>query len=378
MYGDAMIRLADAEGEEHISGQYLYRRGEDSLPKFISSSLDLPFAVSYFRYNHNTDPGMEKKAISLIDKTFELDLHGIYSRKHALIFSGTGLMELQGGDDTAILVPHAVFSGDVSGTASAEIHLKDGEWPFDVEADLRSIPLDKSFTAFLATDDSPEIPRRLHGFVKRLKADVHGEGFTTEALTRKLRADCTAELEGISLRSSLRDRSLFLNILLLPLVSVPRLIDYVPSEMLRRALRLTTAGDLMDMISGDAPVEFRHGTMEMSVHQGVIDLKSLDLEGEMIETYHADGTIDLAGDGEAELDTTARFALLYWPFYLNGNIFDPQVSYGRSISHFFADNTKYLITLFPNMIIDAFTDEDAEQIDRRESEKQKQGEQKKD
>ena len=372
MFGDALIRLADAEGEEHISGQYLYRHGEDALPKFVSSSLDLPFAVSYFRYNHNTDPGVEKKAISLIDKTFELDLHGIYSRKHALIFSGAGLMELRDGDDPAILVPHAEFSGDVSGTASAEIHLKDGAWPFDVEADLNNIPFDKSFTAFLATDDSPEIPRRMHGYVKRLKATVRGEGFTTEALVNNLQADCEAELEGVSLRSDLRERSLFLNILLLPLVSIPHLIDYVPGEMLRRALRLTTAGAFMDMLSGDAPVEFRNGTMEMSVRKGVIDLKSLDLEGELIEEYHASGTIDLAGDGGADLETTARFALLYWPFYLNGNILDPQVSYGRSISHFFADNTKHFITLFPNMIIDAFTDEDAEEIDRRESEKQKQ------
>ena len=90
MYGDALIRLADTYGEEHISGQFIHRRGEDALPKFISSSLDLPFTVSYFQYNHNTDPGMETTAISLIDKTFELDLHGIYSKKHALIFSGTG------------------------------------------------------------------------------------------------------------------------------------------------------------------------------------------------------------------------------------------------------------------------------------------------
>ncbi len=371
MYGDAMIRLADSYGEEHLSGEYLYRRGEDALPKFISSSLDLPFAVSYFQYNHNTDPGVEKTAISLIDKTFELDLHGIYSKKHALIFSGAGLLELQGGDDPAILVPHARFSGDVSGVASAEIHPKDGAWPFDVEADLSNIPLDRSFTAFLATDDSPEIPRRLHGYVKRLKATVQGEGFTSEALTKKLKADCEADLEGVSLRTYLRDRSVFLNILLLPLVSMPHLIEYVPGEMLRRALRLTTAGALMEMISGDAPVEFRRGTMKMAVRQGVIELESLDLEGEVIESYHASGTIDLAGDGEAELETTACFALLQWPFYLDGNILDPKVSYGRSISHFFSDNTKYLITLFPNMIIDAFTDEDAEEIDRRESEKEK-------
>ena len=377
MFGDVAIRLADGEGEEHISGQYLYRRGEDVLPKFISSSLDLPFAVSYFRYNHNTDPGVEKKAVSLVDKTFELDLHGIYSRSHALIFSGTGLLELQDGDDPAILVPHAEFSGDVFGTASAEIHLNDGVWPFDVEADLNNIPFDKSFTAFLATDDNPEIPRRMHGFVKRLKAVVHGEGFTTESLKKNLRADCEAELEGVSMRTYLRDRSLFLNILLLPLVSVPHLIDYVPGEMLRRALRMTTAGAFMDMLSGDAPIEFRHGTMELSVRQGIIELKTLDLEGELIEDYHASGTIDLAGDGEAELETTARFALLFWPFYLNGNILDPQVSYGRSISHFFSDNTKYLVTLFPNMIIDAFTDEDAEEVDRQESEKLKQADQKK-
>lgn len=377
MYGDALIRLADAYGEEHISGQFIHRRGEDTMPKFISSSLDLPFAVSYFQYNHNTDPGVEKTAISLINKIFELDLHGIYSKKHALIFSGAGLMELQGGDDSAILVPHAVFSGDVFGTASAEIRVKDGAWPFDVEADLTNIPFDKSFTAFLATDDSPEIPHNLRGYVRHLDASVHGEGFTTEALTKNLRADCKAELEGVSLRSYLRDRSLFLNILLLPLVSMPRLIDYVPGEMLRRALRLTTAGAIMEMISGDAPVEFKHGTMEMSVRQGVIELKSLDLEGDVIESYHASGTIDLAGDGEAELETTARFALLYWPFYLNGKILDPQVSYGKSISHFFADNTKHLVTLFPNMIIDAFTDEDAEEIDRQESEKLKQADQKK-
>ena len=377
MFGDAAIRLADETGEEHISGQFLYRHGEDALPKFISSSLDLPFAVSYFRYNHNTDPGVEKKAISLVDKRFELDLHGIYSRSHALIFSGAGLLELRDGDDPAILVPHAEFSGDVFGTASAEIHLKDGAWPFDVEADLNNIPFDKSFTAFLATDDNPEIPRRMHGFVKRLKAAVHGEGFTTDALAKNLRADCSAELENVSLRSDLRDRSLFLNILLLPLVSIPHLIDYVPGEMLRRALRLTTAGAFMDMLSGDAPVEFRDGTMALSVRQGVIDLKSLELDGELIEKYHASGTIDLAGDGEAELETTAHFALLDWPFYLNGNILDPQVSYGRSISHFFTDNTKYLITLFPNLIIDAFTDEDAEEIDRRESEKQEQSVRKK-
>ena len=369
MFGDVLLRLADGEGEEHLSGGYLYRRGEDAMPKFISSSLDLPFAVSYFRYNHNTDPGVEKKAISLIDKTFELDLHGIYARNHALIFSGAGLLQLQDGDDPAILVPHAEFSGDVFGTASAEIHLKDGSWPFDVEADLNNIPFDRSFTAFLATDDSPEIPRRLHGFVKRLKAVVQGNGFTTEALTKNFRADCEAELEGVSLQTSLRDRSLFLNILLLPLVSVPRLIDYVPGEMLRRALRMTTGGAVMDMISGDAPMEFKHGTMTMSVRQGIMNLKSLDLSGDQIESYHAVGSINFAGDGEAELETNARFALLHWPFYLTGNIFDPKVSYGKSISHFFTDNTKRLITLFPNLIISAFTQEDADEIDRQESEK---------
>ena len=371
MFGDVAIRLIDAEDEEHISGRYLYRRGVDALPKFISNSLDLPFSMSYFRYNHNTDPGVENTAITLVDKTFELDLRGIYSRNHALIFSGAGLLELKNGDDPAILVPHAQFSGDVSGIASAEIHLKDGSWPFVVEANLHNIPFDKSFTAFLATDDSPEIPQRLRGFVKNLKAVVRGEGFTTEALTKNLQADCTAELENVSLRSYLRDRSVFLNILLLPLVSVPHLIDYVPFEVLRRALRMTTAGAFMDMISGDAPVEFERGTMEMSVRQGVIDLKTLDLEGELIEEYHASGSIDLAGDGEAELETRARFAFIFWPFYLNGNILDPKVSYGRSISHFFTDNTKYLLTLFPNLIISAFTQEDADEIDRRESEKQK-------
>lgn len=369
MFGDVAIRLADGEGEEHIAGRYLYRRGEDAMPKFISSSLDLPFAMSYFRYNHNTDPGVEKTAISLVDKTFELDLHGIYSRNRALIFSGAGLLELQDGDDPAILVPHAQFSGDVSGIASAEIHLKDGSWPFTVEADLNNIPFDKCFAAFLATDDSPEIPRRLNGTVKNLKTVVRGEGFTAEALAKNLRSDCSAELENVALRTNLRERSLFLNILLLPLVSVPRLIDYVPFEVVRRALHMTTAGTIMDMISGDAPIEFTRGTMDASVRHGVLDLKSLELEGEQIESYRASGTIDLAGDGGAELETTARFALFHWPFYLTGDILDPKVSYGKSISHFFMDNTKYLLTLFPNMIISAFTQEDADEIDRRESEK---------
>ena len=200
---------------------------------------------------------------------------------------------------------------------------------------------------------------------------MRGEGFTTEALAQNLQADCKAELEDVSLRTSLRDRSLFLNILLLPLVSVPRLIDYVPGDVLRRALRLATAGSLMDMISGEAPVEFKSGRVELSVRKGVIDLKELFLEGDQLESYSARGTIDLAGEGEADLETLSRFALFFWPFYLNGNILDPKVSYGKSISHFFTDNAKHLITLFPNMIINAFTDEDADEIDRLESEKEK-------
>ena len=372
LFGDASIRLADSEGVEHVSGRYLYRKGEDAKPKFVSSSLDLPFAVSYFRYNHNTDPGVEKSAMKLIDQTFELDLHGIYARNHSLIFSVSGLLDMRGGDDSAILVPHAEFSGDVSGHASAEIHVKDGSWPFSVEADLSNIPFDKGFAAFLATDDNPEIPHGLHGIVSRLKAVVHGEGFTTESLARRLQADCRAELEDVSLRSSLRDRSLFLNILLLPLVSVPRLIDYVPGEMLRRALRLATAGAITDMISGEEPIEFRRGTMELSLRQGVVDLKKIELEGELLESYRAHGTIDLAGTGEAELETVTRFAFFLWPFFLNGNILDPKVSYGRSISHFFSDNAKYLLTLFPNMILSAFSEEDAEEIDRLEAETERQ------
>jgi len=374
LFGDANIRLADAEGEEHVSGRYLYRHGADDPPKFISSSLDLPFAVSYFRYNHNTDPEMEANAISLFDKTVELDLHGVYSRNHALVFSVSGLMALQDGDDPAILVPQAEFTGDVFGNASAEIHVKDGSWPFDVKADLKDIKFDKVFMAFLATDDSPEIPHGLHGSVKRLQADVHGEGFTTEALTKNLRMDCKAELEDVSLKSSLRDRSVFLNILLTPLISVPRLIDYVPGEMVRRALRLATAGAVMDMISGEAPMEFNSGTLEMSLRRGTVDLKMLSLEGELLEEYTARGTIDLAGDGEADLETNTRFAFFHWPFYLTGNILDPKVSYGKSISHFFTDNAKYLLVLFPNMILSAFTDDDAEEIDRLESEQESKNE----
>lgn len=370
LFGDAAIRLADSEGVEHVSGHYLYRKGEDEKPKFISSSLDLPFAVSYFRYNHNTDPSVEKTALKLFDRTFELDLHGIYARNHSLIFSVSGLLDMRGGDDSALLVPHAEFSGDVSGHASAEIRVKDGSWPFSVDADLSNIPFDRTFAAFLATDDNPEIPHGLHGIVSRLKAVVHGEGFTTEALARNLQADCKAELEDVSLRSSLRDRSLFLNILLLPLVSVPRLIDYVPGEMVRRALRLAAAGPIADMISGEEPIEFRRGTMELSLRHGIVDLKKIELEGELLENYRAHGTIDFAGTGDAELETVTRFAFFFWPFFLNGNILDPKVSYGKSISHFFSDNAKYLLTLFPNMILSAFSEEDAEEIDRLEAEKE--------
>ena len=371
MFGDVAIRLADEDGVEHISGQYLHRRGTGEKPKFISSSLDLPFAVSYFQYNHNTDPGVEKTALKLIDETFELDLHGLYARNHALIFSATGLMELRGGDNSAILVPRAEFSGDVFGNASVEIYVKDGTWPFKVDADLNGIPFDKSFAAFLSTDGSQEIPHGLKGFISRLQANVQGEGFTTETLMRNLQADCKAELEGVSLRSSLRDQSVFLNILLLPLVSVPRLIDYIPGDMVRRALRLATAGAVMGMISGEDPIEFKRGTMELSLRQGIVDLKGIELEGELLEHYHAKGTIDLTGAGEAELETVARFAFFFWPFYLSGNIMDPKVSYGKSISHFFTDNAKYLLTLFPNMILSAFSEEDAEEIDRQESEKEK-------
>lgn len=372
LYGDAAIRLADSEGVEHVSGRYLYRRDGDAKPKFISSSLDLPFAVSCFRYNHNTDPSAEKSALKLFDRTFDLDLHGIYARNHSLIFSMSGLLDMRGGDDSALLVPHAEFSGDVSGHASAEIRVKNGSWPFSVEADLSNIPFDRTFAAFLATDDNPEIPHGLHGIVSRLKAVVHGEGFTTEALARNLQVDCKAELEDVSLRSSLRDRSFFLNILLLPLVSVPRLIDYVPGEMVRRALRLATAGAITDMISGEEPIEFRRGTMELSLRHGVVDLKKIELEGELLENYRAHGTIDFAGTGEAELETVTRFAFFFWPFFLNGNILDPKVSYGKSISHFFSDNAKYLLTLFPNMILSAFSEEDAEEIDRLEAEKEQQ------
>ena len=182
----------------------------------------------------------------------------------------------------------------------------------------------------------------------------------------QVQADCQAEVEDVSLRSSLRDRSLFLNILLMPLLSVPRLIDYVPGEMLRRLLRLATAGSLMDMISGDEPIEFKHGTADLSIRRGVMELHALELEGDPLERYTATGTIDLAGDGGADLETSTRFALFYWPVYLTGNLFDPKVSYGKSITHFFADNTKYLLVLFPDMIISAFSSEDADEIDRME------------
>ena len=370
MFGDVSLRLADAAGEEHVSGQYRYRRGEDAPPKFISNALDLPFAISYFRYNHNTDPGVEKSAISLFNKTLELDLHGIYSRNHALVISAAGLMKLRGGDDSAIHVPHAELSGDVSGSISAEILVKDGTWPFETVTDLKDIPFDKVFMAFLATDDSTEIPHGLRGFVKHLHANVHGEGFTTESLARNMQADCKVELENVSLKSSLRDRSVFLNILLTPLISVPRLIDYVPGDMVRRALRLATAGAVMDMISGEAPMEFNSGTMEISLRKGTVELKSLFLEGDLLEEYTAHGTIDLAGEGEADLETNTKFAFFHWPFFLTGNILDPKVSYGKSISHFFTDNAKYLLVLFPNMILSAFTDDDADEIDRMESENQ--------
>ena len=371
LFGNVALRLADEDGEDHVSGQYIYRNGEDELPKFVSSSLDLPFAVSYFLYNHNTDPGVERTAMSLIDKTFELDLHGIYARNHSMIFSMSGLMELRDGDDPAILVSHATISGDVSGTASTEVHLKEGTWPFVAEADLNTIPFDKSFAAFLATDDNPEIPHGLHGFVKRMRATVSGEGFTTEALKTNLQVDCNAELEDVSLRSSLRDSSLFLNILLLPLISVPRLIDCVPVDLVRRVLRLATGGELMDMISGEAPIEFKHGQVELSVRNGTLDLKELRLKGEILEEYSARGTIDLAGEAGAELETNTRFALFSWPFYLSGDILDPEVSYGTSVSHFFTDNAMHLLTLFPNLIMSVFSSEDAEEIDRREAERRK-------
>ena len=47
----------------------------------------------------------------------------------------------------------------------------------------------------------------------------------------------------------------------------------------------------------------------------------------------------------------------------------PEVTKKNEVSGY--KGSKHLITLFPNMIIDAFTDEDADEIDRLESEKEK-------
>ncbi|MBR7040064.1 MAG: TRAP transporter large permease subunit, partial [Oscillospiraceae bacterium] len=53
--------------------------------------------------------------------------------------------------------------------------------------------------------------------------------FTTEALAQNLQADSKAELEDVSLRTSVRDRSLFMNILLLLLGMV---LDASPAILL--------------------------------------------------------------------------------------------------------------------------------------------------
>lgn len=170
------------------------------------------------------------------------------------------------------------------------------------------------------------------GTLESLNLAFSGKGLTETELKQNLNGTLKASVRNLSFPARNERTESFLNLLTIPLKSVPQVEERISPETLPadfQALR----SELLAVAEGKKNLRFDSGKLDASVSNGVLTLNKFEFEGGTLKRESVTGTVELLS-GKLNLDAMLELAQTTIPLSVRGKLGKPQLDITKSLVKF--------------------------------------------
>ena len=170
------------------------------------------------------------------------------------------------------------------------------------------------------------------GTLESLNLAFSGKGLTETELKQNLNGTLKASVRNLSFPARNERTESFLNLLTIPLKSVPQVEERISPETLPadfQALR----SELLAVAEGKKNLRFDSGKLDASVSNGVLTLNKFEFEGGTLKRESVTGTVELLS-GKLNLDAMLELAQTTIPLSVRGKLSKPQLDITKSLVKF--------------------------------------------
>lgn len=170
------------------------------------------------------------------------------------------------------------------------------------------------------------------GTLESLNLAFSGKGLTETELKQNLNGTLKASVRNLSFPARNERTESFLNLLTIPLKSVPQVEERISPETLPadfQALR----SELLAVAEGKKNLRFDSGKLDASVSNGVLTLNKFEFEGGTLKRESVTGSVELLS-GKLNLDAMLELAQTTIPLSVRGKLRKPQLDITKSLVKF--------------------------------------------
>lgn len=170
------------------------------------------------------------------------------------------------------------------------------------------------------------------GTLESLNLAFSGKGLTETELKQNLNGTLKASVRNLSFPARNERMESFLNLLTIPLKSVPQVEERISPETLPadfQALR----SELLAVAEGKKNLRFDSGKLDASVSNGVLTLNKFEFEGGTLKRESVTGSVELLS-GRLNLDAMLELAHTTIPLSVRGKLGKPQLDITKSLVKF--------------------------------------------
>ena len=170
------------------------------------------------------------------------------------------------------------------------------------------------------------------GTLESLNLAFSGKGLTETELKQNLNGTLKASVRNLSFPARNERTESFLNLLTIPLKSVPQVEERISPETLPadfQALR----SELLAVAEGKKNLRFDSGKLDAAVSNGVLTLNKFEFEGGTLKRESVTGSVELLS-GRLNLDAMLELAHTTIPLSVCGKLGKPQLDITKSLVKF--------------------------------------------
>lgn len=170
------------------------------------------------------------------------------------------------------------------------------------------------------------------GTLESLNLAFSGKGLTETELKQNLNGTLKASVRNLSFPARNERTESFLNLLTIPLKSVPQVEERISPETLPadfQALR----SELLAVAEGKKNLRFDSGKLDAAVSNGVLTLNKFEFEGGTLKRESVTGSVELLS-GRLNLDAMLELAHTTIPLSVRGKLGKPQLDITKSLVKF--------------------------------------------